>query len=292
MIKSMTGFGRGESVTRHGKIVIELRTLNHRFFEPVLRLPNSFSLFESKIKECIHKKIKRGRINLSLLYEHRHDADTVSIDKPLVKKYRKIISILKKELGVDGNVGIGEILSAFPNIITYREAKINIETLWNAARKALNCAISAAARMRTAEGRILYADLAKRAEFIAVNISSIKNRLPRVVSEYKQKLSKRLKELRKLPGFNKGRVEEEVALFAKHSDITEEITRARAHLNNFKKALNAKTETGRELDFIMQELHREVNTIGSKAADFKISCWTIKIKSEIEKMREQVQNIE
>ncbi len=292
MIRSMTGFGRGEAVGKHGTIIVEIRALNHRFFEPLLRLPNSFSLFEERIKEYLQKKIKRGRINLSLAYERKEEKDAVLVDKVLAKKYRKSILELKKELGLRGEIEIGELLSIFPGIITKQETKINIKKLWPAAKEAVTRALAAVIKMRVAEGKSLYTDLLKRANNISLNVSRIEKRLPRVVTEYKRKLTLRVKELESLPGLNKGRLEEEVAMFAKNCDVTEETVRLNAHLNNFKKALNAKGETGRELDFITQELYREINTTGSKANDFKIARWAIKIKSEIEKVREQVQNIE
>jgi len=292
MIKSMTGFGRGSSAGKYGTIIVEIRALNHRFFEPLLHLPNSFSLFEEKIKEQLQKKIKRGRINLVLTYERKKSEDAVSVDKVLVKKYGKIIFELKRELGLKGEVEIGELLSAFPSIITHQEAEIDIEKLWPAVKEALTCALDAVIKMRRVEGRSLYDDLIKRANAILANVSKIRERLPAVVTEHKRKLYRRVRELKPLPGFNEGRLEEEVAIFAKNCDVTEEIIRLAAHLNNFKKALDRRGEVGKELDFIAQELYREINTIGSKASDFRISRWAIKIKSEIEKIREQVQNIE
>lgn len=292
MIRSMTGFGKGEGKDKHGTITVEIRVLNHRFFEPLLRLPNSLSLFEGRIKEQLQKRIKRGRINLSLTYERKESEDVISVDKALVRKYCKIIGELKRELGLKGEIEIGELLSLFPGIITYQEAEIQMERLWPVVKRAVTCALEAVVKMRVAEGRSLYGDLIKRANTISVNVSHIRERLPAVVTEYKQKLILRVKELKSLPGFNEGRLEEEVAIFAKNSDVTEEIIRLHAHLNNFKKVLKKKGEAGRELDFIAQELYREINTIGSKASDFKISRWAIKIKSEIEKIREQVQNIE
>lgn len=292
MIRSMTGFGRGDSVGKYGTIVVEIRALNHRFFEPLLRLPNSFSLFEGRIKEQLQRKIKRGRINLSLTYERKRAEPIIFLDKTVLRKYRKVISELKKELGMGDGVRIGELISLFPSIITHQETEIDIEKLWPAVKEAVTHALGAVIKMRMAEGRSLYDDLIRRANAILANVSKIRKRLPVVVTEYKRKLYRRVKELKSLPGFSEGRLEEEVAIFAKNCDVTEEITRLAAHLNNFKKALDRCGEAGRELDFIAQELYREINTVGSKASDFKISRWAIEIKSEIEKIREQVQNIE
>lgn len=292
MIKSMTGFGRGEGRGKYGTIVVEIRTLNHRFFEPLLRLPNHFSFFEGRIKEYLQKKIKRGRINLSLTYERKGSEDTVSVDKVLVRKYHKIVCELKEELGLKGEIEIGELLTLFPGMIIHQETEVKIEKIWGAVSKALSSALEAALKMRIAEGKSLYKDFVKRTDLISGNVAQIKKRLPVVVRGYKRKLTLRVKELKSLPGFNRGRLEEEVAIFAKNCDVTEEITRLAAHLNNFRKALDKKEEVGRELDFIAQELYREINTVGSKANDFTISRWVIKVKSEIEKIREQVQNIE
>lgn len=292
MIKSMTGFGRGEARGKYGTIVVEIRTLNHRFFEPLLRLPNHFSFFEGRMKEYLQKKIKRGRINLYLTYERKKGEDSVSVDKVLVRKYRKVICDLKKELGLKSDIAIGELLALFPGIIVHQETEVKIEQCWPGVKKAMASALETALRMRITEGRSLYKDFIQRVNAISVNVVQIRGRVPAVVTEYKRKLTARVKELKSLPGFDRGRLEEEVAIFAKNCDVTEEIIRLAAHLNNFKKGLDKKGEVGRELDFITQELHREINTVGSKANDFKISQWVIKVKSEIEKVREQVQNIE
>ncbi len=293
MIKSMTGFGRGEAAAPHGKIQFEIRTLNHRFFETSNRLPENFLIFEDRIRAEIAKKIKRGKVNLSLTYESpRKSSPKLAIDTKLARKYKDLLLDLKRSLKVRDDIGLSQIIS-FPNVITVEDAPKDEARLWPNIKAALDRALNSLIRMREAEGRDLADDILKRKKTILKDIILIEHRAKLSFKEYRAQLLRKIKELSSGKiNLDKGRVELEVALFAKNSDISEELTRIKAHLGSFEIALKREVEVGRKLDFITQELHREINTVGQKTNDYKISQLAIAIKGEIEKIREQVQNIE
>lgn len=289
----MTGFGRGEAAAPRGTLQIEIRTLNHRFFETSNRLPENFLIFEDKIRVEIAKKIKRGKVNLSLTYESpRKSSPKLVIDTKLARKYKDLLLSLKHSLKVKDDIRLSQIIS-FPNVITIEEMPKDEAKLWPNVKATLDRALHSLVKMREQEGKDLADDILKRKKTILKDIILIERRAKLSFKEYRVQLLKKIKELSSGKiNLDKGRVELEVALFAKNSDISEELTRIKAHLGSFEQALKHETGVGRKLDFITQELHREINTVGQKTNDYKISQLAIAIKGEIEKIREQVQNIE
>ncbi len=289
----MTGFGRGETAAPRGTLQIEIRTLNHRFFETSNRLPENFLIFEDRIRAEITKKIKRGKVNLSLTYESpRKSSPKLVIDTKLARKYKDLLLSLKRSLKVKDDIRLSQIIS-FPNVITIEEMPKDEAKLWPNVKATLDRALHSLVKMREQEGKDLADDILKRKKTILKDIILIEHRAKLSFKEYRVQLLKKIKELSSGKiNLDKGRVELEVALFAKNSDISEELTRIKAHLGSFEQALRHETGVGRKLDFITQELHREINTVGQKTNDYKISQLAIAIKGEIEKIREQVQNIE
>lgn len=276
-----------------GKIEVEIKTLNQRFFEMSSRLPENFIVFDDRIRAEVAKRVKRGRVNLSLAYEGQGKANPkLIIDEGLARRYRNLLLNLKRSLKLKDDVGVSQIIS-FPNVVTVEEEPKEEAKLWPNVKAALDRALDSLIKMRNEEGKNLCRDIIKRKEAISKEISLIEHRSKSTLAEYRTKLLKKIGELsaRKLD-LDKGRIELEVALFAKNSDISEEIIRIKAHLSSFENALRREDEVGRKLDFIAQELHREINTIGQKTSDYKISQLAISIKGEIEKIREQLQNIE
>ncbi|MFH1406422.1 MAG: YicC/YloC family endoribonuclease [Candidatus Omnitrophota bacterium] len=290
MIHSMTGFGKGEAKGQLGNAKAEIKTINHRFFEFSFRVPEVFLAFEEKIKYAIQGKIRRGRVNLVLSFDRNvKPEDEIFVDEKLARKYKTLLMDLKKGLNLAGDIKLEQILS-FPSVITTKPKQDNAPQLWATTKKALDRAIAETLRSREKEGRALYKDLSNNAGVIESALIRIKKRLPSVVQKYRTKLLKTLNK----PGVNPAlleRVEEEAAVFARNCDVSEEITRMYSHIKTFKAALSGR-EVGRKLDFIAQELQREANTVGSKASDFQMQKEVIKIKGAIEKIREQVQNIE
>jgi len=293
MIKSMTGFGRGQTAFKGGRVRVELKSINHRYFELSCRLPNSIAPLESKIKDFLHKRIKRGRVSLNLaLEDSRGSTAAVTVNEELALKYKRLIGRLAKKMKTAPQISLKDIIT-LPEVIYYEPAEKEYSTIWPHVERALSIGLDKLVASRAKEGRFLAADLRKRIDEMSVLAAKIKTRVPSVIKYHRQQLKKRIEQISEGKArLNKERLELEVTLFAKSSDITEEITRISAHLKAFKDALKTTKEAGRKLDFTAQELFRETNTIGSKAQDVKITGWVIAAKEEIEKIREQVQNVE
>lgn len=292
MIRSMTGFGKGIAQNVYGTIIVEIKTLNHRFLEVTNKLPNHFVIFDDKIRSYVAKRIKRGKATVALSYGGREEsAEMLSIDARLARRYYALLAKLKRGLQLKGDIELSHIL-AFPNVITYETAKRDVGKMWPLVKRALDGALNTLVSSRRAEGKSISSDLTKRIRKIESTLLTIKHRAPLVVEQYKKRLNSQLKDLSQGEAADEKKVELEAAIFARNSDVTEEIVRMCSHIKSFRVALAKKEAVGRELDFIAQELHREATTIGSKAADYKTSGGVIKLKSEIEKIREQLQNVE
>jgi uncharacterized protein (TIGR00255 family) len=294
MLRSMTGFGRAEATSRLGKITVEIKTVNHRHFELVSRLPDHLSVLENKIKEYIHKEeIRRGKVSLYLQYERGKVAgEGLNFDRKAAANYYQLLAHLRKHLKLSDEIRLDQII-AFPGVITHEKRPEDIDRLWLLIKRALIPALNGVIAMRETEGKSLKSDLSKRIRLIEKEMDRIKQEASIVIDRYREKLTARIKELsRDLVNIDETRIAAEVTIFAERSDISEEITRIAAHLSAFKEKLSLGKEVGRALDFIIQEIHREINTISAKATSYNISKWAISVKNELEKIREQVQNIE
>lgn len=292
MIRSMTGFGKGEARFKKGKIVVEIKTVNHKFFDATLKLPNGIILFEDDIKSMLQKEIKRGKVNLNLIYDSSLlKGGRIAIDKLTARNYYEELLKLKKALHIDDNITIKDIVG-LPGVLNYEATEEDLVDFWPKVKKALDEAIGHLTKDREKEGKALQKDLLARTKRIGKLVDGIKARSHLNISEYRKKFVDRIKDLTGGRDIDRGRLEIEVAIFAKNSDISEEITRLKNHLINFAKTILSDGEVGKKIDFIAQELHRETNTIGSKASDFKIAQNVIEIKGEIEKIREQAKNLE
>ena len=292
MIKSMTGFGKGEARFKSGKVTVEIKTVNHKFFDATLKLPNGIAAFEDRIKEILQKKIKRGKVNLNLTYDGTLlKGERISINRRAAKNYYNELDGLKRYLGLEEGITIKDII-ALPGVLNFDALEEGLIRFWPKTKKALDVAIDRLIDDRAKEGKALHIDLARRAKKIDTLLATIRSRAHLNIDEYRKRFADRVKDLTGGREIDMGRLEMEVAIFAKNSDISEEITRLDNHLSNFNKTMSAGGEVGKKIDFIAQELHREINTIGSKASDFKISKNVIEIKGEIEKIREQAKNLE
>lgn len=291
MAISMTGFGRGEAKGKWGTVVVEARSLNHRYLEVSSRLPSHLVLLEDRIREAVSKKLKRGRITLVVSFERDGGlANLVRIDEKYAKRYYETLLSLKKSLQVKGEIGFGDLLS-LPDVVRMDAGKEDIQEIWSQIREALEKATDQLIQMRETEGKALTQDLLRRITLIQKEAAKISKRGPLVSKYYRTRLLERIKEFTGSEKVNQDRLEQEVVFFAESSDITEELTRLKAHLHAFQKALSMKEEVGRKLDFIAQEIQREVNTIGQKSHDLEISQSVIQIKGELDRIREQIQNV-
>lgn len=292
MIRSMTGFGKGKVGLGNTQVRVELKTFNHKFFEISYKLPDNLQQLEEQIKKTIRKKIKRGKLYLWVNIEQTNDkSQDIKIDEKKLKRYLFLLKSIKRRFNLKDNVTLNQLLS-FPDVIIYQPKKEKQNILFKSTTKALNIALANLYKMREKEGRALYKDLLQRCRNIDKSLKRISSFLPQEVDRYRKKLKKKVNGQKDANGLRRERIEVEVALFARNCDVTEELTRLSAHINNFKGTLRNSREAGKILDFIAQELHREINTVGAKSSDFRISKEVISVKGEVEKIREQVQNIE
>lgn len=292
MIRSMTGFGRSKIRTKFGLFIAEARTVNHKFLEPTYKLPNGFNIFDDKVKELIKSKIRRGKLYLNLVHDPGEEsAKLVFINEKLAHEYSDKLKRLKKKLGLEGTLKLSDVIS-FPGVINYSITEKDAVKMWPSLKECIEKTLDRVNKDREKEGSFLFKDLLKRIKKIKNTVSVIKRNADSNIQSYRKRLLDRIKELSGNYEIDKGRLEIEVALFAKNSDITEELTRLNNHINNFIRTIKKSGETGKKLDFIAQELHREINTVGSKSSGYNISKRVIEVKTEIEKIREQLKNIE
>jgi len=292
MIRSMTGFGKAVIKSKYGIVTIEIRTLNHKFFELSAKIPNGLAEFEDKLKSITHQRVKRGKVYLNIeLNGQKEGSQTVSISSDAAKRYTKELTKLKKTLRLKGDIRLDQLI-ALPGVVVPETPKVDSRKVISYVREALRKALNELVKDRAKEGKALYRDLSKRMVSIKGVVGHIDKRSAISIVRYKNHLTKMIKELSGRKDVDKGRLAQEVALFAKNCDISEELTRLKSHLATFKESLMLNGEAGKKLDFIAQELHREANTIASKSSDFKISKGVIQMKSDIEKIREQVKNVE
>ena len=289
-MQSMTGFGQGESKKGRLFCLVEIRSVNSRFLDISSHLPEKLSPLEMDIKKLIQRQIKRGKVTLSISLEGGDYSKVPLVDKEVVKQYLRAFRELKKEFNLDYQINLS-MLSSLPGVITFSKDKAQkSEVLSAVVLPALKKAIDSLVRMRKKEGDLLLRDIRRCLKNIKEEMTSIKLQMPKILKSYRGRLRERVKEL--TPQFDESRLLTEIAIIAERGDINEELVRLQGHLTQFKSALRVSQPIGRKLDFLLQEMNREVNTIGSKAPSLNISQSVIKIKSELEKIREQVQNIE
>jgi uncharacterized protein (TIGR00255 family) len=288
----MTGYGRGEAGGHGYHFTLEIKSVNHRFMEVLVRLPKIYGIFEDRIRKVIQQDVRRGRIEVYLnITETQEKKRLVKVDKDLVLSYDKTLKDLAAALNTAYEADIYQ-LAALPEVLQVEEPEIDFEILWELCSQALAQALEGFAAMRRLEGCKLTEDILGRLNFLSAEISRIAERSDQVVLDYQRRLQERLQVLLGDALLDEARMANEVAIFADRSSITEELVRLESHLLQSRAAFNNDEAIGRKLDFMIQEMNREINTIGSKANDLAISQIVVSLKSELEKVREQVQNIE
>lgn len=292
MIKSMTGFGRGECRQDGIEFLVEIKAVNHRYADIFIKIPRQVSFLEEKARNLVGKAVSRGKIDVYVSYNNTsEDNKKVVFDEGLAKAYIDSIQQLKNSFNIDDEISLA-LISRFPDIFKVEQEELDEETLWRMLEEALTSALQSLISMRAQEGKRLKKDLLDRAVYIEKLIEELEARAPEVVIEYKARLESRIKDLLEQQTIDEARLATEVAIFADKCSIDEEIVRLKSHINQLCDTLESSDPVGRKLDFLIQEMNREVNTIGSKANDLAITKNVVEIKSEIEKLREQVQNIE
>ena len=297
MIRSMTGYGRAEGRYKGIPIIAEARSVNHRHCEVVMRLPRALQGHEDRYRTLVQSQIGRGRIELSVSVNGDWDGSrSLSLDTPLARQYLTLLRELKRALKLSGAPDVA-LLAGFRDIIRPAEQRADDKGAVSAVERVLERALKALGEMRAQEGRALERDLSARIGELEHRLNAISVRLPELVQEHAAKLQARVNRLlQTLQGgqesVDPGRLAQEVALLAERSDVSEEVTRLESHLRQFEGFLRRSDPVGRSLDFLLQEMNREVNTIGSKVGDIAVTQELLAMKAEMEKVREQVQNVE
>ncbi len=293
MIRSMTGYGRAEGTTSIGAVKVEVRSLNHRFLDLTVRLPRELTPLEMKIREVVRERVSRGKVDLSLRVERLPEGAphlVLEVDWGLMGAFVQALREAKGRFGLTGEVSLDHIVAS-RELISFREAEVE-EGIWEELQPIVSQALSELIASRQREGEALLVDMKGRLRRLRELVEKVATRAPKVVDHYRERLRERLERLLKGAELDEGRFEQEVALFAERSDITEEVVRLRSHIEGFEGRLEGGGPVGRALEFLLQEMNREANTIGSKANDLEIVQGVLAIKEEVEKLREQVQNVE
>ena len=299
MLKSMTGFGRGQYEDENFSVTVEMKTVNHRYNEVAIRLPRFLNPLEDKIRKTILKTVNRGRIDVFINADYTSSENcTLKVDKNLAAAYHRALQEVGSAIGLEeltlNSAQEVMYLCRCQDVINVKEGFFDVETVWPKVEQAVAEALKNLVAMRETEGGNIYGDFIYRADLIAEKLTQIEARSPMVVEEYQAKLTDRLNNL--LADHNitvePERLLQEVAIFADRASITEEIVRLKSHIKQFKNIINSDQPVGRKLDFLIQEFNREANTIASKANDYTLAQIVVEIKAEIEKIREQIQNIE
>jgi uncharacterized protein (TIGR00255 family) len=292
MIYSMTGFGRAEGTAAGRPAVVELKSVNNRFRDVVVRMPRNYSALEERIKKAVAEKVSRGRVDVFIQFdESAAKAGRLRLDLEAGRMYRDLLLSLKEELGLEGKVTV-DLLAQFREIIVYEEEAVDPENTWAGLYEVLAEALDKLLEMRQTEGKSIADDFRVRLASMSAGAAEIESRREIVLAEHRSRLEARLAALTEGIELDQTRLSQEIAYLADKSDITEEVVRLRSHFDQFALLLDGDGPAGRRLEFLLQEINREVNTIGSKSGDVIITNRVVDLKTELEKLREQVQNVE
>jgi len=291
-VKSMTGFGRGTAEGELGSVVVEIRSHNHRFLDVSIRLPGELSALEDRIRKELTARFARGRLDVYVSLEESLGRDrTVEVDERLASRYHEALTSLTERFGLPKE-GLLELVVSQPGVLVVREAPPDLEAVWEMTSRAVREAARGLEEMRRAEGRAMAGDLIHRMARVEHLTGEIGAKAPLLTEEYRRKLTRRVADLLSGQAVDADRLTTEIVLFAERTSITEELVRLESHIKQFRELFEVDEPVGRKAEFILQEMVRETNTIGSKTQDPEIGRRVVEIKGELEKVREQVQNVE
>jgi uncharacterized protein (TIGR00255 family) len=291
MIKSMTGYGRAEDESRNGKIVVEVSATNRRYLEIFIGLPQELNHFEKDLRDLVGKFVKRGRVQIHVNFEAISGKTEFFVNVDLAESYAEALRALCKKIGLKDDISLKDIL-VNKEILSLQKAFTMTDELKHLIVECLTRALMEFTKMREREGTVLQLDILKRLKMIEVKVKEIESLAPLAVQRYESRLRKKMSELVSDLQGNDEKILREVAVMAERLDITEEIVRMLSHIQQFSQVVNSDDSVGRLLDFLVQEMVREVNTVASKSNDLQISKITVEIRNELDKIREQIQNIE
>lgn len=292
MIKSMTGYGSAKGSSDKLEITVELRSVNNRFLDCSVKLPRVYACLEDGIKSAVQRGISRGKVDVFITIDARNADDTVIlVNEPVADAYMAALSAITSRYGIPNDV-TATSLARLPDVLSVTKAETDVKKLGEDIDAILLRAIDDFNAMRSREGERLYADISSRADEIERLVALVEERSPRTVAEYREKLTARLREVLESSAVDEARLVTEAALFADRTAVAEETVRLRSHIGQLRELIGSSEPVGRKLDFLVQEFNREANTIGSKGNDLAMAKLVVDLKSEIEKVREQIQNVE
>lgn len=292
MIKSMTGYGREQVLIEGRDILVEIRSVNHRYYEFSARTPRAYGYLEEKLKTLLNGKISRGKVEACVSVFNTEGTDAaIEVNKTVAKGYIDALNEANNDLGLNNDIALSHLLR-LQDIFTVKKVIDSEEEIWGAVSSVAQVALDKFVSMREVEGEKMYADVISRLQYIEDTVCVIEQKSPETTATYRERLLSRLKEILSDNNIDEQRILTEAAIFSEKTAVDEETVRLRSHIEQFRALLNSEEAIGRKLDFLVQEINREVNTIGSKAQDLEITKMVVDLKSEIEKIREQIQNIE
>lgn len=292
MLKSMTGYGRAQKILNGRDILVEIRSVNHRYYEYSSRIPRAYNYIDEKLKALLKNSISRGKVEIAVTISNIEGRDTeIAINKGIAEGYVQALRSVSEELGLEDDLTLSKLIK-LPDVFTVQKTPDDEEQVWSDVAEVANEAVSKFVEMRTTEGQRLKTDITDKADGILRSVMEVERLSPVTVENYRARLYKKLSELLENKDIDEQRILTESAVFAEKIAVDEETVRLRSHISQLKNMLNSDEAVGRKLDFIVQEMNREVNTIGSKAQDLNVTKIVVDMKAEIEKIREQIQNIE
>lgn len=292
MIRSMTGFGRAEITTEEYKVSVEIKSVNHRYLDLSVKLPGRIAYTENNIRNTAKEKIIRGKTDIYIVYEETKDKNIkVTYNPDIAKMYMDALNEMSKDFNLESDIRLST-LSRYPEVLEIREENPDEDLVWERIKKPLNDALDKFIESRTVEGKRLADDLISKCDALASYVDTIEERSPQIINEYKERLTKKVEELFDQKPIDEARIATEVTIYADKICVDEEIVRLKSHISQMKDMLKTGNEVGRKLDFITQEMNRESNTILSKSTDVEVCNIGIEMKTLVEKIREQIQNLE
>ena len=292
MLKSMTGYGRAQKILSGRDILVEIRSVNHRYYEYSSRIPRTYNYIDEKLKALLKNSISRGKVEVAVTINSIESKDTeIAINKAVAEGYVQALRSISDELGLEDDLTLSKMMK-LPDIFTIQKTPDDEEQVWNDVAQVAEEAVAKFVEMRTTEGQRLKNDITEKADGILRMVMEVERLSPITVENYRSRLFRKLSEILESKEVDEQRILTEAAVFAEKIAVDEETVRLRSHISQLKNMLSSDEAVGRKLDFIVQEMNREVNTIGSKAQDLNITKIVVDMKAEIEKIREQIQNIE
>ncbi len=292
MIKSMTGYGRSQQIIDGRDITVEIRSVNHRYFEYSARIPRAYGYLEEKMKTFLQGSISRGKVDVGVTVFNIESKDAlIEVNRSMAQGYVSALRAANEELGLEDDITLSKLMR-LPDIFNVVKTEDDEEAVWNDVKTVAEAAVENFVLMRIAEGNKMTEDISSRLDYIEKLVENVEKRSPETTRLYREKLYNKIKDILEDKNVDEQRIITEAAIFSEKTAVDEETVRLRSHIHQFRELLKAEEPVGRKLDFLIQEFNRESNTIGSKAQDVEVTKTVVELKSEIEKIREQIQNIE